>query len=130
MAQLDRGVQRDLIAREVDGAKINWGHVAIAQLMAAGYVDRVLTTLAIKRDFPDALSIWGAALADQAQTKVGEDADRLFAEAGEKNQAALALKPDKHEVFNNWGHRSIAPVCAQRGRGTATNCRYGSGEAE
>jgi hypothetical protein len=25
MAQLDRGVQRDLIAREVDGAKINWG---------------------------------------------------------------------------------------------------------
>ena len=37
-------MQRDLIAREVDAAKINWGHVAIAQLMASGYVDRVLTT--------------------------------------------------------------------------------------
>lgn len=44
MAQLPPGVQRDLIAREVDAAKINWGHVAIAQLMTAGYVDRVLTT--------------------------------------------------------------------------------------
>ena len=44
MAELPRGVQRDLIAREVDAAKINWGHAAIAQLMAAGYVDRVLTT--------------------------------------------------------------------------------------
>ncbi len=44
MAQLTPGMQRDLIAREVDSAKINWGHIAIAQLMAAGYVDRVLTT--------------------------------------------------------------------------------------
>jgi hypothetical protein len=44
MAELPPGMQRDLIAREVDAAKINWGHVAIAQLMASGYVDRVLTT--------------------------------------------------------------------------------------
>ena len=39
MAELPPGTQRDLIAREVDAAKINWGHVSIAQLMAAGYVD-------------------------------------------------------------------------------------------
>ncbi len=28
----------------IDGARINWAHVAIAQLMKEGYVDRVLTT--------------------------------------------------------------------------------------
>jgi NAD-dependent SIR2 family protein deacetylase len=44
MAQLPPGFQRDLIVREVDRAKLNWGHIAIAQLMATGYVDRVLTT--------------------------------------------------------------------------------------
>ena len=44
MAELAPGIQRDLIARKVDTAKINWGHVAIAQLMASGFIDRVLTT--------------------------------------------------------------------------------------
>jgi len=44
MAQLSSGTRHDLIAAEIDAAKVNWGHVAIAQLMQAGYVDRVLTT--------------------------------------------------------------------------------------
>jgi tetratricopeptide (TPR) repeat protein len=33
-----------MIAGLVDAAKLNWAHVAIAQLISAGYVDRVLTT--------------------------------------------------------------------------------------
>jgi len=44
MAELAIGDRRDLIAEFVDKAKINWAHMAIAQLMADGYVDRVLTT--------------------------------------------------------------------------------------
>jgi tetratricopeptide (TPR) repeat protein len=44
MEQLSIAQQRDLIARYVDPAKINWAHIALAQLMKAGYVDRVLTT--------------------------------------------------------------------------------------
>jgi hypothetical protein len=44
MAELAPGERRDLIAEYVDKAKVNWGHVAIAQLMKHGYVDRVLTT--------------------------------------------------------------------------------------
>ncbi|PTE07110.1 hypothetical protein C9427_27730 [Mesorhizobium helmanticense] len=44
MAALEIGVRRDLIARYVDSAKINWAHVALAQLIEAGFVDRVLTT--------------------------------------------------------------------------------------
>jgi Tfp pilus assembly protein PilF len=35
--------------------------------------------------------------------KTGEETDRLFAQAGEKYAAALAIKPDHHEALNNWG---------------------------
>ena len=44
MAGLTRGQQRDLINERVSSARINWAHMAIAQLMRKGYVDRVLTT--------------------------------------------------------------------------------------
>jgi hypothetical protein len=44
MAELSRGQQRDLIIEQVWQAKINWAHMAIAQLIRKGYVDRVLTT--------------------------------------------------------------------------------------
>jgi hypothetical protein len=44
MAKLDTGARRDLIVAQINAAKINWAHVAIAQLIANGYVDRVLTT--------------------------------------------------------------------------------------
>ncbi|WP_089725919.1 TPR end-of-group domain-containing protein [Candidatus Thiosymbion oneisti] len=45
----------------------------------------------------------GNDLSEQAETKTGAEADRLFAAATEKYQAALAIKPDKHEALNNWG---------------------------
>jgi NAD-dependent SIR2 family protein deacetylase len=44
MAELSRGQQRDLIIEQVAKARINWAHMAIAQLIRNGYVDRVLTT--------------------------------------------------------------------------------------
>lgn len=44
MAELAPGQQRNLINEQVRAARINWAHVAIAQLMKHGYVDRVLTT--------------------------------------------------------------------------------------
>jgi tetratricopeptide (TPR) repeat protein len=44
MAALDSGVRRDLIGRYVDRAKVNWAHLALAQLIEAGYIDRILTT--------------------------------------------------------------------------------------
>lgn len=44
MAALERGVRRDLIGAYIDKAKINWAHIALAQLINGGYVDRVLTT--------------------------------------------------------------------------------------
>jgi hypothetical protein len=36
MAALERGVRRDLIGDYIDKAKINWAHVALAQLIAGG----------------------------------------------------------------------------------------------
>jgi tetratricopeptide (TPR) repeat protein len=44
MAELAPGYRRRVIAHFVDNAKINWAHIAIAQLIKEGYVDRVLTT--------------------------------------------------------------------------------------
>ena len=44
MAALERGARRDLIGAYIDKAKINWAHIALAQLIYANYVDRVLTT--------------------------------------------------------------------------------------
>lgn len=44
MALLGVGERRDLLGQVVDRAKVNWAHLAIAQLMKEGYVDRVLTT--------------------------------------------------------------------------------------
>jgi hypothetical protein len=43
MAELSVAERRYLIGKYIDEAKINWAHVAIAQLMKHGYVDRVLT---------------------------------------------------------------------------------------
>jgi tetratricopeptide (TPR) repeat protein/NAD-dependent SIR2 family protein deacetylase len=44
MAALERGVRRDLIGAYIDKARINWAHIALAQLITANHVDRVLTT--------------------------------------------------------------------------------------
>lgn len=44
MAALPDGHRRDLVGKQIDDAKINWAHIAIAQLMKNGYIDRVLTT--------------------------------------------------------------------------------------
>ncbi len=44
MAKLSRGERRNLITKYIDKSKINWAHLAIAQLMKAGHVDRILTT--------------------------------------------------------------------------------------
>ena len=44
MSKLAPDEQRDLIAGYVDHAKINWAHIALAQLIKADFVDRVLTT--------------------------------------------------------------------------------------
>jgi NAD-dependent SIR2 family protein deacetylase len=43
MAFLPPGVRHHLIAEHMDTAKINWTHLAIAQLMKSKKVDRVLT---------------------------------------------------------------------------------------
>src|ERR1044072_5060275 len=43
MAELLMAERRDLISNYINNAKINWAHLAIAQLLKHGFVDRVLT---------------------------------------------------------------------------------------
>ena len=44
MYELAVAERRDLIAKYVDKAKINWAHICIAQLMKNSFIERVLTT--------------------------------------------------------------------------------------
>ena len=44
MGKLGPGQRKKLITEIVKDSKINWCHIAIAQLLAHGFVSRVLTT--------------------------------------------------------------------------------------
>ena len=57
----------------------------------------------------------GNELKAQAERQRGEEADQLFALAGEKYAAALEIKPDKHEALNNWGNVLQAQAERQQG---------------
>ena len=46
----------------------------------------------------------GNALADQAKTKKGEEADALWRQAAEKYDQAISIKPDMPEALHNWGN--------------------------
>jgi Tfp pilus assembly protein PilF len=60
----------------------------------------------------------GNSLASQAETKTGEEADRLLAQAGEKFAAALEIKPDKHQALYNWGNALFAQAKTKSGEET------------
>ena len=57
-----------------------------------------------------ALNNWGNVLAVQAKTKAGEEADRLFEEAGRKYAEALRLKPDYAPARNNLNRLQVLEV--------------------
>ncbi|MDI1310562.1 hypothetical protein, partial [Prosthecobacter sp.] len=66
---------------------------------------RIHATLAVSPEIRvNALSNWGNALSDQAKTKQGAEADRLWQESYAKYSEAVRIKPDKHAAFNNWGN--------------------------
>ncbi len=44
MSKLTPSERRNLINKIVNDSKINWAHIAIAQLLKNGYIDRILTT--------------------------------------------------------------------------------------
>ena len=68
-----------------------------------------------KPDRHETLYNWGNALSDQAKTKSGAEADRLFAQAGEKYAEVLRIKPDKHEALYNWGNALAAQAKTKSG---------------
>ena len=85
MAELSLGERRDLIADYADKAKVNWAHIAIAQLMKAGFVDRVLTT-----NF-DLLFVRACALLGQFPAVYDFAASQLFKAADIPDQAVFYL---------------------------------------
>ena len=85
MSELAVGERRELIARYVDSAKLNWAHIAIAQLMKAGYIDRVLTT-----NF-DLLVVRACALLGEFPAIYDFAASQLFQGADIPDQAVFYL---------------------------------------
>jgi len=85
MAELSLGERRDLIADYVDKARINWAHIAIAQLMKTGFVDRVLTT-----NF-DLLVVRANALLGQFPAVYDFAASQLYKAADIPDQAVFYL---------------------------------------
>jgi tetratricopeptide (TPR) repeat protein len=57
----------------------------------------------------------GNALSERARTKPREEAERLLADAAEKYQAALAIKPNMAAALNNWGNALADLARMQKG---------------
>ena len=57
----------------------------------------------LRPQYDEAWFNWGTALCDQAKTKEGDEADRLFQLAGDKYARAVEIKPEDHEAWYNWG---------------------------
>jgi tetratricopeptide (TPR) repeat protein len=72
--------------------------------------------LEVTPDDYNALTNWGAVLLCLAQTKEGEDADKLYVQACEKCERALAIKPDGYEALNNWGTALVDRAKTQEGK--------------
>ena len=85
MSQLHLGQRRDLIARYIDDAKINWAHICIAMLIQKGYVDRVLTT-----NF-DPLIVRACALLNEFPAVYDFAASQLFKPADVADKAVFHL---------------------------------------
>ena len=62
------------------------------------------SALKIKPGMHEALYNWGVVLSDQAKTKTGEEADKLYAQAYEKYEAVLKIKPEYDSALYNWGN--------------------------
>ena len=58
----------------------------------------------------------GLDLLDQAKTKRGPEADKLFKQAYEKYKTALEIKGDMHEAYNNWGLTLVVQADMKRGK--------------
>ncbi len=87
--------------------------VAARYLLMQGHYEQVL---AFRRDFDESPSaeladvlsmacvMQGNQLLDRAKATTGEGAGQIFAESLEMYEAALTIKPDRHEALHNWGN--------------------------
>ena len=66
-------------------------------------------------DCHEAFGGWGNALLEKALNKTGEEADDLFAQAGEKYRKAVEIKPDDFMALDNWGSSLLFRAKIQTG---------------
>ena len=61
--------------------------------------------------------MWAVLLVAEAKAKSGAEADALFAQAYEKYNAALSIKPDMYEALYNWGNALYGQAKTKSGTG-------------
>ena len=117
MSMLSNSEQRDILSKYVDNTKINWGHIALAQLVKFGYVDRVLTTnfdsllfqaCALLKEFP-AVYDFAASQTFQPE-KVPEKA--IYYLHGQRTGFVLINTPSAFKKHS----KTLAPVFEDAGR--------------
>lgn len=94
------------------------------ELLMAGKYDEVVAlsgeyeknpTPELADTISTALLEQGLAARRKASAETGAEADRLFAQAGEKYEAALAIKSDMNAALNNWGVALAAQAKTRKG---------------
>src|SRR5687768_3605592 len=87
--------------------------VAARYLLMQGRYEQVLTFHKDYEELPSeelaemlsmAYVMRGNQLLDHAKARLGKESDQLFIHARENYEAALILKPDRHEALHNWGN--------------------------
>lgn len=120
-------VIRGLRAPDAKGGQAQSGFLTVAAqyLLMAGRYEEVL---GYRKDYdasPSAelanvLSIAyvmrGNQLLDGAKAATGDEADRLFDAARQEYEAALHVKPDRHEALHNWGNVLLDLAKRKRGQ--------------
>lgn len=66
--------------------------------------DDFATSVRIQPDLHETYTFWGVALCDQAQTRQGAAARRLFADGYRMFAMAVKIRPDFHEAYYKWAN--------------------------
>jgi tetratricopeptide (TPR) repeat protein len=122
----------DAAIKQFEEGKLSEGAFAAAlKLLLAGAYESVLEyrkeydrapTPELGGPLSWAYVMQGNALSEKAQTKTGEEAERLFSEAAAKYESALSIKPNMAEALNNWGN-AIADQ-ARRSKGAEVDALF------
>ena len=86
--------------------------------------EKFQTALESRPDNAEALTHWGTALFQLAQSKEYTEAEPLYKMAEEKYREALDIQPNHPKAFNNWGWILLQKAKSAQGRDTVKDSLF------